>query len=36
MVALWLSTPAARFLNSVCTATKWGVEELMKRGDEIV
>ena len=35
-VAVWLSTPAARFLNGRYTTTNWDVEELMQRKDEIV
>jgi NAD(P)-dependent dehydrogenase (short-subunit alcohol dehydrogenase family) len=35
-VAVWLSTPASRFLNGRYTTTNWDVEELMQRQEEIV
>jgi hypothetical protein len=35
-VAVWLSTPAARFLNGRYTKTNWDVEELVKRQEEVV
>lgn len=35
-VAVWLSTPAARFLNGRYTTTNWDVEELVKRQEEVV
>jgi hypothetical protein len=35
-VVVWLSTPAARFLNSRYITTNWDVEELVKRQEEVV
>jgi NAD(P)-dependent dehydrogenase (short-subunit alcohol dehydrogenase family) len=35
-VAVWLSTPAARFLNSRYITTNYDVEELVKRQEEVV
>jgi hypothetical protein len=35
-VAVWLSTPAARFLNGRYTTTNWDVEELLRRQEEVV
>lgn len=35
-MCVWLSTPAARFLDGRYTTTNWDVEELMRRQDEIV
>ena len=35
-VAVWLSTPAARFLDGRFTTTNWDVVELMDRKEEIV
>jgi hypothetical protein len=33
---VWLSTPAARFLNGRYTTANWDVEELVKRQEEVV
>jgi hypothetical protein len=35
-VTVWLSTPAARFLNGRYTTTNWDVEELVKRREKVV
>ena len=35
-VAVWLSTPAAKFMTGRYTTTNWDVEELMSRKNEIV
>lgn len=35
-VCVWLSSPAAKFLNGRCMSVNWDVEELLARQDEVV